>query len=262
MMKVNITNKRLFPIVSQAAKWGMDCDSNKTCYENLDPTICPLTMDEVQELKDSGYDIPSHNIGDVLCLYPYAPNKLIHIEKSEELTQEKFQIIVKVLNDLGAKCTTLSAYITHTEELKIDAKGKITIKGNTLSGFFKKHKKVTAEGFTQVVGENSKEWNPQEGIPDAINYAKRYGVYEDLKHVISARESHRPIGNVRIHINISQEHNCNIKANASLKGFANAFKLNGNFGITSLTLKTLEINQDVAFEDPIKVSNVSEVNKN
>ena len=131
-----------------------------------------------------------------------------------------------------------------------------------MNGFFTKNIKDNASGFTQVIGENSKEWNPQKGISDAISYAKQYGVYEDLKHIISARESHRPIGNVRIHINISQEHNCNIKANASLRGFANAFKLNGNFGMTSLTLKTLEIDQDVAFEDPIKVSNVSEANKN
>lgn len=261
-MKIDITNKRVFPIVSQAAKWGIDCDSNKTCYKNLDPTICPLTMDEVQELKDNGYEIPLHNVGDILCIYPYAPNKLMNIEESENLISEKFQIIAKVLNDLGAKSTELSGKITHVEKLKVDANGKITIKGNALSGSFTSRKEVKVEGCTKVIGENSKEWNPERGIPDAINYAKQCGVYEDLKHLISARESHRPIGNVRIHINISQEHNCNIKANASLRGFANAFKLNGNFGMTSLTLKTLEIDQDVAFEDPIKVSNVSEANKN
>lgn len=245
MQHTSIENKSVFPVVSTERRGNYTWDTN---YQKLDKRIQPLTLAEIQSLKDDGVSVPAVvNEGAILMRHPYHPKELIDINFDNALyIQEKFGDYAVILNYLGAKDQTLFAKITKRETRTVKADGKIRCKGKfSLKGTFKRFTKEHYEvKFSKhITGTDECLYEK------AAEKARELGLINDpfVKEILALRKD-KPISTYNCDVVISKDYNDIIDAAANLSVMAGTFGLDGTFQKRIARKEQISISQKLIFE--------------
>lgn len=199
------------------------------------PSVEFLTIDELNSLANENkiqiVNTRRFAAGQVFIRHPFVPDTYMDVEESENtLFHIKMQCLSRIMQCLGASHISGHAYVSETKKREIDVNGKISYKVVDIDGNINKTRDEKYETDYSLEDTFAGGFS-QESYEEALNEAKRVGLYDDfdVKNLLDQRnpEKQNKMLGRKVKIELNRELNENLDSAFGLQ--AAGFTMNGTY---------------------------------